>query len=452
MISEQKKQLLHQFLDDLSKEQIIWSGGYFSGLVADNLRVKKSLKTDFFEVTIVYISETGNGKKIASNLVKKIKESGGKVKIKAIDQYRFSDLVTEKYFILITSTHGEGEIPESSKEFYKNLLSQSPNLSNLQYTILSLGDKNYQFFCQAGNIFEDKLQNLQAKEFLPKLDLDLDFEDFIDDWQDKVLNSLLSNKNQISISEVAKKTSKKANYQGTVLSNIVLNDDGSNKEVHHIEITAEDLQYQVGDAMAIKIGDNSPRMYSISSSVMANIDEIHLTVSRVNAGICSSYLANLKTGDKIEFYISKNNNFRLPTADKDIIMVGAGTGVAPFRGFVQQRDFDGAIGKNWLFFGGQYSNRDFLYQAEWLEYLNSGLLTKLDAAFSRDNDKKLYVQHRIKQNGDEIGRWLKDGAYFYICGDKENMAKDVEKTLIEIVGEKYLEQMKEEGRYLRDVY
>jgi sulfite reductase (NADPH) flavoprotein alpha-component len=232
----------------------------------------------------------------------------------------------------------------------------------------------------------------------------------------------------------------------------MLNDVGSNKEVYHIEIEAEDLTYQVGDALALKVGENSPRMYSIASSINAFEDEVHITVAKVDGGVASSYLSSLKEGDEVEFYISKNNSFRLPADDKDVIMVGPGTGIAPFRGFVQERDALGASGKNWLFFGDQYSHTDFLYQSEWQEFLATGVLTKIDVAFSRDQEEKIYVQDRIKENADELKKWLENGAYFYICGDKKNMAKDVEEALIEIVGSEFLEKIKEEGRYLKDVY
>ena len=448
MLNEQKKQILNQLLDGLSKEQIAWASGYLSGY---NAASEKPLAGNI-EATILYVSETGNSKKIAGDLALKIKSAGGKAKLKAMEQYRFVDLVKEKNLVLITSTHGEGEIPENGKAFYNYLIAEKPNLSGLKYAILALGDSNYPLFCEAGKIFDVEFKKLLAKEFAPKLDLDLDFEDFISDWQEQILQGLAGNKEQIFQPSIVKKSSKKANYQGKVLKNIILNDVGSTREVHHIEIAADGLEYQVGDALAVKINNNAPRMYSIASSVLANNDEVHLTVAKVENGICSSYLANLKEGDELEFYISKNNNFRLPANDKDVIMVGPGTGVAPFRGFLQQRDFDQASGKNWLFFGAQNSHTDFLYQTEWLEYKAAGVLTKIDVAFSRNQKEKIYVQHRLRENAAELKKWLKDGAYFYVCGDKENMAKDVEDALVEVVGAEYLEVMKEEGRYLRDVY
>jgi sulfite reductase alpha subunit-like flavoprotein len=451
MITDQKRQQLEQFLNGISYEEIAWASGYLAGSLksgsSDSIPAISAANVD---ATIIYVSETGNAKKIAGNLAALIKSSGGKAKMKAAEQYRFKDLAKVKNLILVTSTHGEGELPETGKGFYKFLLSEKPKLDGLNYAILSLGDSNYSLFCEAGKIFEGALKDLGAKEFLPKLDVDLDFEDFVPNWQNQILQSLSGS--VVLESAVLAPKKKKLNYQGKILSNVILSDKGSNKAVHHIEIAADDLIYDVGDALALKVGENSPRMYSIASAIEAFDGEAHITVAKVDNGVCSTYLSNLKEGDDVEFYISKNNNFKPPAIDRDVIMVGPGTGIAPFRGFIQQRDAKGASGKNWLFFGDQYSHTDFLYQSEWQEYLATGVLTKLDVAFSRDQEEKIYVQDRIRENADELKKWLDNGAYFYICGDKKNMAKDVEETLIGIVGEDYLNQMKEEGRYLKDVY
>ena len=174
MLNEQKKQILNQLLDGLSKEQIAWASGYLSGY---NAVSEKPLASNI-EATILYVSETGNSKKIAGDLALKIKSAGGKAKLKAMEQYRFVDLVKEKNLVLITSTHGEGEIPENGKAFYNYLIAEKPNLSGLKYAILALGDSNYPLFCEAGKIFDVEFKKLLAKEFAPKLDLDLDFEEW----------------------------------------------------------------------------------------------------------------------------------------------------------------------------------------------------------------------------------------------------------------------------------
>jgi sulfite reductase (NADPH) flavoprotein alpha-component len=182
----------------------------------------------------------------------------------------------------------------------------------------------------------------------------------------------------------------------------------------------------------------------------------------LKCGLCSDYLSQLRDEGNIEFYIHKNNQFRLPADDKDIIMIGPGTGVAPFRSFLAHRDATGATGRNWLFFGDQHFVTDFLYQTELQGWLDSGTLTKLNVAFSRDQKEKVYVQHKMLKHGQELFEWIKNGASIYVCGAKEPMSADVEDTLMEIVekfGNKtieeavqFVEQLKDEGRYLKDVY
>lgn len=216
----------------------------------------------------------------------------------------------------------------------------------------------------------------------------------------------------------------------------------------------------------------TPRLYSIASAISAHPDEVHLTVGavRYNAlgrdkkGVCSTFIADMwKEGSKANIYFHSNKNFKLPAdPNTPIIMVGPGTGIAPFRSFVEERAATGAKGENWLFFGDQRYTYDFLYQTEWQDYLKKGVLTKLDLAFSRDQPEKIYVQDRMRENGEELWQWLDKGAYFYVCGDATRMAKDVNQALIDIVAEHgdksvedaeaYVKQMTKERRYGRDVY
>jgi sulfite reductase (NADPH) flavoprotein alpha-component len=356
-----------------------------------------------------------------------------------------------------------------------------------------------------------------------------------------------------------KKSSGKKIYHGSVLTNILLNDRGSNKETHHIEISAEEIEYLPGDSLGVipenplhvvepimeqlwidrartftfkqeeitaydllkkklnifylpervvtkyaaivgqeipatKIGllellriyplnsktqfeqliellePIAPRLYSISSSPEAHSGEVHITVARdkfhVNeewkCGLCSDFLSQLSLDNNIEFYIHKNNQFRLPDDDRDIIMIGPGTGIAPFRSFLAHRDARGATGRNWLFFGDQHFVTDFLYQTELQNWVETGVLSRLNVAFSRDQKEKLYVQHKMLKHGKELYSWLMNGASLYVCGAKDPMSIDVEDTLMQIVqkfGEKtieqavqFVEQLKDESRYLKDVY
>lgn len=218
------------------------------------------------------------------------------------------------------------------------------------------------------------------------------------------------------------------------------------------------------------------RLYSIASAQDFVGDEVHLTIGTVRynsqnrnkKGVATGFLAdNTKIGDKVKIYVKENKYFRLPEdTSRPIIMVGPGTGIAPFRGFVQQRVHDNASGKNWLFFGEQNFLYDFYYQTEWLEHVKNGKLHNFDVAFSRDTPSKVYVQHKMQERSKELFNWLQEGAYFYICGDEKRMAKDVDAMLHKIVADnsgkqstaatdfavEYIAKMKQEQRYLKDVY
>ncbi len=217
-----------------------------------------------------------------------------------------------------------------------------------------------------------------------------------------------------------------------------------------------------------------PRLYSIASSLKAHPEQVHLTVGvvryeragceRVRKGVASTFLSErMRPGMRAGVFVQPSHGFR-PPADSNtpMIMVGPGTGIAPFRAFLQERAATNATGKNWLFFGDQRQESDYLYQHELLEYSNSGLLTRLDTAFSRDQAEKIYVQHRMKEHGAELWQWLQDGAHFYVCGDARRMAKDVDAALQEVAREhggmneadakSYVAKMAREGRYGRDVY
>lgn len=216
----------------------------------------------------------------------------------------------------------------------------------------------------------------------------------------------------------------------------------------------------------------TPRLYSIASSIAAHPGEVHLTIGAVRytahgrdrKGVCSVLCAErVNEGDTLPVFVQANKHFHLPESqDHDIIMVGPGTGIAPFRSFIEERAVTKVTGRSWLFFGDQHAASDFLYQDELETYQQDGVLTKLDTAFSRDGEEKVYVQHKMLEHSQELFEWLEKGAYFYICGDKERMAKDVNEALISVIekegamsrdaAEAYLKDMQKQGRYQRDVY
>ena len=570
MLQESKLKTLIDYLSTLTHEETIWVNGYLSGMLSNGKAVTQlqpavaETKPVTNKITIAYGTETGNSKKLASEFAAKAKKNGINAKVISLDQYRLNDLPKEEYFLSIVSTHGEGDPPAAAKKFYDHIHTNGFKLDKLKYGVLALGDASYPLFCTAGEEVDKQLEKLGGKRIIPLQKCDVDYENEAEGWFSQVLQQLSAkvpsaNTQVVATPAIPKKSTGKKIYNGTILTNINLNDRGSNKETHHIEIGADDIEYLPGDSLGVipenpfrivepivellnidrrktftfrseevtafdllkkklnifylpervvskyanlvgqdipstkialldllkiyPLKDNSqfdelieilepiaPRLYSISSSPEAHSGEVHITVARdkfhVNdewkCGLCSDYLSQLSVDSNIDFYIHKNNVFRLPADDKDIIMIGPGTGIAPFRSFLAQRDATGATGRNWLFFGDQHFVTDFLYQTELQNWKEAGTLTKINLAFSRDQKEKIYVQHKMLQNGEEFYNWINNGASIYVCGAKEPMSADVEDTLMQIVekfGNKtieeavqFVEQMKEEDRYLKDVY
>ena len=226
------------------------------------------------------------------------------------------------------------------------------------------------------------------------------------------------------------------------------------------------------DALIGLLRPLTPRLYSIASSQAEVESEVHITVGavrfevegRARAGGASGFLADrVEEEGEVRVFIEHNDNFRLPeNPQTPVIMIGPGTGIAPFRAFMQQRAADGAEGKNWLFFGNPHFTEDFLYQVEWQRYVKEGVLNRIDLAWSRDQKDKVYVQDKLRQQGAELWRWINDGAHIYVCGDANRMAKDVEQALLEVIAEfgamdieaadEFLSELRVERRYQRDVY
>jgi len=567
MLSETKLQLLQQVAHNATKEEIIWAKGYLSGyLDANSGTIKPQAQVTAAAITvkpvIIYGTETGNSKKVASQLLTNFKKNKIQAKTTDVFQYDITKLEKESLVLFIMSTQGEGEFPQNAVAFYEKLKTSTANLSNLKYAVLGLGDTSYPLYCYAAELLDETLSKLGAQSIVPLVKADVDYADVVTDWE-KSLNDYFINSSNASLVNVSAikptNTSYKKNYTGVISHKVVLNDRGSNKETYHIEITTDDVaDYEPGDALGIfahndehsvqqilsyfkedgsrlltikdkslnlqqwlgehnikglskrSIGqitdllqttysaekadladilnvieipetvsiDNlieillpvAPRLYSISSSAEAHDGQVHLTVTLdtfkvkdvVKAGLASHFLAYYPIGTAIDFYIHKNNNFKLPDNDTDIIMIGPGTGIAPFRSFISHRDATGANGKNWLFFGEQHFVLDFYYQTEIQEWITTGVLTKFDVAFSRDQEHKIYVQDRIRENAAQFNEWLQNGASLYICGQKYPMGTDVENTITEVIAgargisiyeaKQVLNQLEEQGRYQKDVY
>jgi sulfite reductase (NADPH) flavoprotein alpha-component len=567
MLPETKLKALLDLISSASKEELVWMSGYLEGIIRGHAAPVQPVATAaapapaaapaVSRITILYGTETGNSKKLATEFAAKAKQKKIAAKVVAMDQYKLSDLTKEEYLLAVVSTHGDGEPPAAAKNFYDHIHLNGFKLEKLKYSVLALGDTSYPLFCKTGEDVDVQLNKLGGLRIAPIQKCDVDYDEDAAKWFDTVLKNLTAPVaapaatpagTTVSPAIPGVKKTGKQNYTG-----------GSNKTTWHIELEAEGLQYQCGDSIGIVpendsqlvtdiiatanvdgnksleykkekatiyellkrkinvvhlterlvqhyatvtghtippgradlldllkqypiksraqfdeilVGLNamSPRLYTIASSPAAHEGEVHIIVAKdvyeVNGqqrmGLCSDYLGKLTKGKKQNFFVQPNKRFRLPAEDKDIIMVGPGTGIAPFRSFLAERDATAASGRNWLFFGEQHFTTDFLYQTEIQNWYSTGVLTKISLAFSRDQQEKIYVQHRMKEHAAELYEWLEGGASFFVCGKKDPMSHDVEKTLLQIIQEQgkkneaeakhYLEQMEEQGRYEKDVY
>lgn len=591
ILSEKLLGEANHLVNKLSKEQLLWLGGYLSGVglnghqdgvvtyqeeVIDGGAIDEGA-TPTASLKVLVGSHSGNGRFIANHLAEQAKSSKLSLEVCSMGDFRPKHLQKEENIVFIVSTHGEGEPPTEAIDLHKFLGSKRVGaLSQLNYTVIALGDSSYQFFCQTGLDFHNRLKAHGANALSEPLLLDVDFKEQLDSVPDAVF-SLFGNLRSSASGNVASRVSSRDEsgslVEAELIDKVLLNGRGSTKETYHIELDIEGagLSYKPGDALEVYAVNNGelvqqlvsqlnysgdeqvehkggvyairellqyhkeitvvtipvlkklsvfvkepdlnrlldkhadlenflygsdlldvlsefnisiepqelantlrtlpPRAYSIASSQAQDDDEVHLTVGAVRyekndrhrEGVCSTFLIDqLDEGAKVAVQIKSNEGFRLPADDKDIILIGAGTGIAPYRAFLQEREATGATGKNWLFFGDQHFETDFLYQTEWLKHRQKGLLSEVDVAFSRDQDEKIYVQHRLKQKADEVYRWLQNGATIYVCGDRKTMAKSVQQTFVEILqeqegipfeqAEERLLQLKKEGRYQEDVY
>lgn len=593
--SQEQAELLNQLLPTLTDQQKIWLTGYLSAqaalagseAVTPAPSAAASAQPVSKDVTVLYGSQTGNSEGLAKKTAQHLEEKGFQVTLSSMSDFKPNNLKKINNLLVIVSTHGEGDPPDNALSFHEYVHGRrAPKLDHLSFSVLSLGDSSYEFFCQTGKEFDERFLELGGTRLFDRVDCDLDYDEPFSEWLQGVASSLSEGEavslpqesagaNSTAVSEYSRTNP----FYAEVLENINLNGRGSNKETRHLELSLEGsgLVYEPGDSLGIyptndpalvdeliqtcgwnaeesvtvhKNGDTLPlkealtshfeitvltkpllqkiaeltkseslhalleegneeklkeyiagrdlvdaardfgpfegtaadftsilrkipaRLYSIASSLKANDEEVHLTIGAVRydahgrerQGVCSILCAErLQPGDTLPVYIQHNQNFKLPQdPDAPIIMVGPGTGIAPFRSFMQEREEMGANGKSWLFFGDQHFVTDFLYQTEWQKWLKDGVLTKMDVAFSRDTEEKVYVQHQMKKQSKELFEWLEQGAYVYICGDEKHMAHDVHNTLLSIIqeegamskekAESYLANLQQQKRYQRDVY
>jgi sulfite reductase (NADPH) flavoprotein alpha-component len=490
MIKNEQKKIIDALWDRLTEAERAWLAGYINGR-AQSLGVggaAAGVSGGSTTLHIFYATETGNAKAIAQQVEKKARTKGFKTKLTSLGKIKPVDLAAlREPALFLSSTHGEGDPPEMARNFFTALeAAKDLPLPGLRYAVLGLGDRSYKEFCKAAEIIDAFLIKSGAKAFHDKALLDVDYVSHVPGWIDDVFSKLSPATAAIpAAARIAEETEATFGFSrlepvtGKVRDIVVLNDRGSQKETFHVEIAFDGpLAYAPGDAAGIILppqGDGqvpAPRLYSIASSPMRNAQEVHLTVALskykqpdgvTGFGICSHFLSQKKPDDEIQFYIQRNRRFRLPEDDSaDIIMIGPGTGIAPFRAFMHERAERGSSGKSWLFYGDQRAHCDFLYQLEWQEMLENGSLTRCDVAFSRDQKQKVYVQHRLQENAKEVYKWLDAGARIYVCGAKSPMSEDVEASLLSIIetqggkdrdaARAWLDQLAEDDRYVKDVY
>lgn len=590
-LSEDKAELLARLTEGLGGEQLWWLSGYAAGLARAGTAPARTLQlaaaqaetSPAAQLSIVYGSQTGNAKRLAETLAQQAQDAGIPVRLLRADAYATRELKQERYLYLVISTQGDGDPPDDARGLVEFIAGKrAPELKQLKYAVLGLGDSSYPQFCAIGSKLDERLSELGATRLLDRGEADLDIDSIATPWLQRALgiasdalkaSAPLATVTPLRVAAAASGTREQP-FAAEVLANqrITL---GGDKDIRHIELSLADsgLRYEPGDALGVwprnppalvedvldllaldgddvvthagqalplrawlgekreltklsrpfvanhadRSGDSelqallgkdnapafgrwlenrqvidllrqhradwsgdaliealrplTPRLYSIASSQKAVGDEAHLTVAHVEYvsaegatrwGAASHLLAGSEEGAALPIYIERNERFRLPTdASRDTIMIGPGTGVAPFRGFVQERVAIGAGGRNWLFFGNPHFRSDFLYQLEWQRALKSGQLQRLDLAFSRDASTKTYVQHRLRERGRELYDWLEGGAHLYVCGAIA-MGKDVHAALLDVIAEQsgrqgddaedYLNALQQQGRYARDVY
>ena len=584
-LSDEQQRQLNQVLSTLNTQQLAWVSGYLYGLSQSGVQsvaTSAAVAAPSGSLTILYGSQTGNAKGVASAIQAQAKAHGLPVTLTSMADYKPKQLKKESHLLVVVSTYGEGEPPESAVDLFEQLKKgKIGKLEGLKFAVLGLGDSSYEFFCQTGKDFDDFLSKAGAERIHELASLDVDYQEAASAWGEQAVNAVASTLSAgAATASVAGSVQqavghsqyhKENPFPARLSVNQKITGRDSTKDIRHIEINLEEsgITYQPGDALGIWFdndadlvgevlaltglsgdeataqgplraaltrhfeltrlhggfitgladisgnaalkdlaGDKAqvnalvasaqvvdvlkrfpatltaeqlvkllrpltPRLYSIASAQSEVEEEVHLTVGvvrypqedgTVRSGGASSYLADRLAEDaEVRVFVEHNDNFRLPAnPDTPVIMVGPGTGIAPFRAFMQEREAQGAEGKNWLFFGNPHFTQDFLYQVEWQRYVKSGLLSKISLAFSRDQANKIYVQDRLREAGLELYQWLEAGAHFYVCGDANHMAKDVQEALLDVISdhghksreeaEEYLSELRRAKRYQRDVY
>lgn len=573
-------------------EQRIWLSGFMAGLhsrLADQAQANAVAAgagtAGRSVINILFGTQTGNAEIVAEEAATAARAQGLEPVLLGLDDVDMARLAGMERVLIVTSTYGEGEMPDNAHSFWHALSADTmPRLESTSFAVLALGDTAYDGFCQAGKLIDTRLEQLGARRLAARLDCDVDYEKPSAGWISATLplyprapgdDATAAPSPAPAPRPTRSEWNRRNPYPARIAVSRRLSGEDSGKDIRHYEFDLGDsgLVYEAGDALGV-VPHNDPRLvnallgrlgatgeeastvadaslaqalshhleirtpsrelvaaieaqagdeqlthvlrhgdkealddwlwgkdvldllnlnpalgidaptflgwlkplqhraYSISSSPLAHAGSVHLTIATVrwqangrqHGGVCSTYLAErLSQGDTAGIFISPNKAFRPPSDPQaPMIMVGPGTGIAPFRGFLHHRRSEGAPGRNWLFFGDQHQESDFIYADELAALSKDGTLTRLDLAFSRDQAEKIYVQTRMRENGRDLFAWLEEGGHFYVCGDASRMARDVEQALLDVIATHggmspeaagdYLARLRREKRYQRDVY
>jgi sulfite reductase (NADPH) flavoprotein alpha-component len=569
-------------------EQRAWLNGFLAGLWSTApVAATPATAVASRNVAVLCASQSGTSERLAKKVAKELKLKGHTARVVSLEGYAPAALAKEECAVILASTYGEGDPPDTAKPFFDQLCDPSaPRLEKLTYSVLALGDSHYEHFCKFGVDLDARLCALGASRLREPVTCDVEVDEPFGLWKADLLERLAQSgaapapslKTAAAPPAAASIYHRDNPYLSELKEKRMLTRNVSSKLTLHMgfSLDGSDLHYDAGDALGVvakndpalvaeildraglsgsepvelpKIGVRSisdalsnhlqitrltrkvvdgfakaadvkvlhellkaenqthldqyvydrgpvdllaeypgvlsgaqqlagllarlvPRLYSISSSPKAHRGAVHTTVAvvryrshnRERGGVCSTMFSDrIEVGTRVPVYIQQNKKFRLPgDPGSAVIMIGPGTGIAPFRGFLHERCAIGAKGRNWLFFGERSAASDFLYREELEQMQASGLLTRLDTAFSRDQEHKIYVQDRMIEHGAEMFAWLEEGASLYVCGDATRMAKDVDAALHKVIerhgacdeeaAREYVQNLHDSKRYHRDVY
>lgn len=411
------------------------------------------------EILIVYASQTGYAEQLATQTLTSLRAGEMTSRILTIQTITPAILQQAQKILFVVSTTGEGDAPDSAAKFTRNVLHQALPLSHLQYAILALGDRHYQAFCAFGHQLDHWLHQQGAHSLFDLVEVDNGDDGALRHWQHHL--GLLSGHTDLEDWH-------QAEYESwTLAERHLLNAGSQGGAVYHLRLTPsvtnsnKSSPWQAGDIAEIlprRPNLNKPlphREYSIASIPADGAVELivrQMQQSDGSLGLGSGWLTHYANiGDAIDLRLRTNRSFHPPSDDVPLILIGNGTGIAGLRAHLKQRAEKG-IKRNWLFFGERERACDFFCRAELEQWQASGILSKLDLAFSRDQEQRIYVQDKLREQAHELRDWITHGAAIYVCGSLAGMAGGVDLALREILGEAELAHLREHGLYRRDVY